>query len=86
MSADYLGIAHLPELVAAGVASLKIEGRMKNPDYVFNVVRVWRRRSICCAMAHGMPMRCRRLSASWEGRSTAALPMRICGAVRAPSS
>lgn len=40
---DYLGIAHLPELVDVGVASLKIEGRMKNPDYVFNVVRVWRR-------------------------------------------
>lgn len=40
---DYLGIAHLPELVDAGVASLKIEGRMKNPDYVLNVVRVWRR-------------------------------------------
>ena len=40
---DYLGIERLPELVAAGVASLKIEGRMKNPDYVFNVVRVWRR-------------------------------------------
>ena len=40
---DYLGIAHLPELVGAGVASLKIEGRMKNPDYVFNVVRAWRR-------------------------------------------
>lgn len=40
---DYLGIVHLPELVDAGVASLKIEGRMKNPDYVFNVVRVWRR-------------------------------------------
>lgn len=40
---DYLGIAHLPELVGAGVASLKIEGRMKNPDYVFNVVRIWRR-------------------------------------------
>lgn len=40
---DYLGIAYLPELVDAGVASLKIEGRMKNPDYVFNVVRVWRR-------------------------------------------
>ena len=40
---DYLGVAHLPELVAAGVASLKIEGRMKNPDYVFNVARVWRR-------------------------------------------
>lgn len=40
---DYLGIAHLPELVGVGVASLKIEGRMKNPDYVFSVVRVWRR-------------------------------------------
>ena len=40
---DYLGIAHLPEFVGAGVASLKIEGRMKNPDDVFNVVRVWRR-------------------------------------------
>lgn len=40
---DYLGIAYLPELVGAGVVSLKIEGRMKNPDYVFNVVRVWRR-------------------------------------------
>ena len=40
---DYLGIAHLPELADVGVASLKIEGRMKNPDYVFNVVRVWRR-------------------------------------------
>lgn len=40
---DYLGIAHLPKLIDAGVTSLKIEGRMKNPDYVFNVVRVWRR-------------------------------------------
>lgn len=40
---DHLGIAHLTEFVDAGVASLKIEGRMKNPDYVFNVVRVWRR-------------------------------------------
>ena len=40
---DYLGIAHLPEFVGAGVASLKIEGRMKNPDYVFNVVRGGRR-------------------------------------------
>ena len=40
---DYLGLRHLPELVAAGVASLKIEGRMKNPDYVYNVVATWRR-------------------------------------------
>ncbi|MFR2030617.1 MAG: peptidase U32 family protein, partial [Collinsella sp.] len=56
---DYLGIAHLPELVAAGVASLKIEGRMKNP-YVFNVVRVWRRALDMLRDGAGMPMRCRR--------------------------
>ncbi len=40
---DYLGLRHLPALCAAGVAALKIEGRMKNPDYVFNVVGVYRR-------------------------------------------
>lgn len=40
---DYLGIRHVDELVRAGVASLKIEGRMKAPDYVFNVVRCYRR-------------------------------------------
>ncbi|OUP07178.1 U32 family peptidase [Collinsella sp. An2] len=39
---DYLGLEHLPELCAAGVASLKIEGRMKNPDYVYNVTRIYR--------------------------------------------
>ncbi len=39
---DYLGIGHLEELCEAGVAALKIEGRMKNPDYVYNVTRVYR--------------------------------------------
>lgn len=39
---DYLSVRHVPELVAAGVSALKIEGRMKNPDYVHNVVRVYR--------------------------------------------
>lgn len=39
---DYLGIAHLEELWRAGVSALKIEGRMKNPDYVFNVVGAYR--------------------------------------------
>ena len=34
---------YLQQLEDAGVACVKIEGRMKNPDYVFNVVRVWRR-------------------------------------------
>ena len=40
---DYLGIAHLPELVDAGVASLKIEGRMKTALYVATVARAYRR-------------------------------------------
>ena len=39
---DYLSAGHLDELVRAGVGALKIEGRMKNPDYVHNVVSCYR--------------------------------------------
>lgn len=39
---DYLSAGHVGELVRAGVAALKIEGRMKAPDYVYNVVRAYR--------------------------------------------
>ena len=82
---DYLGIAHLPELVDAGVASLKIEGRMKNPDYVFNVVRVWRRALDMLCDGAWDPVPWKSLSASWEGRLTVGLPMRTCEGVRVPS-
>ena len=34
---------HIRELIRAGVASLKIEGRMKSADYVYNVTSVYRR-------------------------------------------
>ena len=34
---------HIPELIELGVASLKIEGRMKSPDYVYTVASVYRR-------------------------------------------
>lgn len=34
--------AHVPELIESGVASLKIEGRMKSPEYVRDTARVWR--------------------------------------------
>ena len=34
---------HVPSLIDAGVASLKIEGRMKSPAYVGGVVSVWRK-------------------------------------------
>ncbi len=35
--------SHITELVDAGVASLKIEGRMKSPAYVYTVTSVYRR-------------------------------------------
>lgn len=34
---------HVPALIASGVSSLKIEGRMKSPSYVHGVVSVYRR-------------------------------------------
>lgn len=40
---DLRAIELLPSLLEAGVASLKIEGRMKSPDYVFAVTSVYRR-------------------------------------------
>jgi len=39
---DLSGLEVLPELVHAGVASLKIEGRLKSPEYVANITRVYR--------------------------------------------
>jgi putative protease len=39
---DLAGLAAIPELVKAGVVSLKIEGRLKTPEYVANVTRVYR--------------------------------------------
>ncbi len=40
---DLCMLAHLPELRDAGIASLKIEGRMKTAYYVASVVSVYRR-------------------------------------------
>ena len=34
---------HIGELIESGVASLKIEGRMKSPDYVYTVTSIYRR-------------------------------------------
>lgn len=34
---------HIPELIDSGVASLKIEGRMKAPSYVYTVTKIYRR-------------------------------------------
>ena len=34
---------HIPALIETGVSSLKIEGRMKSPSYVFGAVEIYRR-------------------------------------------
>ncbi|MGI0493254.1 DUF3656 domain-containing U32 family peptidase [Alkalinema pantanalense CENA528] len=39
---DLSGLAVLPELVQTGVSCLKIEGRLKAPEYVASVTRVYR--------------------------------------------
>jgi U32 family peptidase len=39
---DLAGIDLLPDLAKSGVASLKIEGRLKTPEYVANITRVYR--------------------------------------------
>ena len=39
---DLAGLEVLPDLVRVGVASLKIEGRLKAPEYVANITRIYR--------------------------------------------
>jgi putative protease len=39
---DLAGLQVLPDLIRLGIASLKIEGRLKSPEYVANVTRVYR--------------------------------------------
>jgi len=40
---DLAGLDVLPDLIRAGVASLKIEGRLKSPEYVANITQIYRR-------------------------------------------
>ena len=39
---DLAGLGAIADLAAAGVASLKIEGRLKSPEYVASITRVYR--------------------------------------------
>jgi putative protease len=50
---DLAGLPVLPGLIRSGVASLKIEGRLKSPEYVANITRVYRQ-ALDQAMA-GLP-------------------------------
>lgn len=40
---DLCGLAYLPRLISAGVKCFKIEGRMKSPEYVATVTRIYRK-------------------------------------------
>ena len=40
---DLCTIDMIPELVEAGIDSFKIEGRMKQPDYVYTVTQMYRK-------------------------------------------
>lgn len=51
---DLKAIDVLPDLIKAGVASLKIEGRMKRPEYVATVVDAYRR-SVDSCLAAALP-------------------------------
>ena len=40
---DMIGIERIGEFLSAGVSSLKVEGRIKSPEYVFNTVSLYRK-------------------------------------------
>ncbi|MEN6313442.1 MAG: U32 family peptidase [Clostridiaceae bacterium] len=40
---DMCSLEYMDEIVASGIRSLKIEGRMKSPEYVATVVRIYRK-------------------------------------------
>ena len=48
---DLCTIEMLPELIGAGIDSFKIEGRMKQPDYVYTVVQMYRKYADICLEA-----------------------------------
>ena len=50
---DLAGYAAIPDMIAAGVNSLKIEGRLKTPEYVANITGHYRR-AIDQAVAQGV--------------------------------
>lgn len=68
-SKDLCLLELLPEVLAAGVSSLKIEGRMKSAYYVANVVRVYREALDSCWAAYLAGER-------WEARPDLAAELR----------
>lgn len=44
---DLCAIEYIPDMIEAGVVSFKIEGRMKSPEYVYNVTKIYRKYIDC---------------------------------------
>ena len=40
---DLCGLEFIPDLIASGVMCFKVEGRMKSPEYVATVTRIYRK-------------------------------------------
>lgn len=69
---DLAAIDLMPELIDAGVVSFKIEGRLKTPEYVANVVSKYRKVVISILMAI-RPRPAKKISASCNRAFHAAL-------------
>lgn len=82
---DLSGLDVLPELIRVGVASLKIEGRLKSPEYVASITRVYRRAldQLC-----GAANRSERESESESGKdkTSATLPLSTGAPAQRPNS
>jgi putative protease len=53
---DLAGLELLPDLIRAGVASLKIEGRLKSAEYVASITRIYRQALDRCAAPTNTPI------------------------------
>ncbi|MBN8460867.1 MAG: U32 family peptidase [Verrucomicrobia bacterium] len=53
---DLAAVDLIPDLVAAGVRSFKIEGRLKSPEYVAAVTRIYRKALDACLAAAPSPV------------------------------
>jgi putative protease len=75
---DLAGLAVLPDLARAGVVSLKIEGRLKSPEYVANITRVYRRALDRIASEAGVAAH-HETSHNLETSSPRPSPPQVCG-------
>jgi putative protease len=66
---DLAGLPVLPDIVRAGVASLKIEGRLKSPEYVANITRIYRQALDELASSSSLPGERAAAPKRSEGRS-----------------